>query len=84
MKLTGDKNQCGGCGEYFNSTVAHTKHRTGKYGVNRHCRTPEEMLAKGMLKNAKGFWITKAGREWPAQGVGKGSGPIADHEVLPY
>ena len=34
-------------------------HRTGEHGVNRRCRTPEEMKAKGMLINHAGFWITK-------------------------
>jgi hypothetical protein len=28
------------------------------YGVNRRCRTPEELIALGCSVNAKGFWIT--------------------------
>lgn len=55
--LRGDKNQCPGCGEYFNSTGAFEKHRTGKFGVDRRCKTPEEMTAAGMVKKADGFWI---------------------------
>ena len=58
MKLGHSRNQCAGCSEYFNSTAAFEKHRTGKFGVNRCCMTPQEMEAKKMLKNADGFWIT--------------------------
>jgi hypothetical protein len=59
MKLTGNRNQCQECKQYFNSNTAFDKHRTGKHGVNRRCRTPEEMLALGMLINHAGFWITE-------------------------
>ena len=55
--LKGDRNQCQGCKEYFNSTGAFEKHRTGQYGVDRRCRTPEEMIAKGFSLNAAGYWI---------------------------
>lgn len=58
-KLGGSRNQCSGCKEYFNSEKAFTRHRTGEHGVNRRCETPEEMLAKGWLKNKDGFWITE-------------------------
>ena len=60
MNLGSQRNQCQGCKQYFNSNKAFDKHRTGEYGVNRRCRTPEEMMAKGMLINHAGFWITKA------------------------
>jgi len=59
MKLTGRRNQCQGCKQYFNSTTAFDLHRTGKHGVNRRCRTPEEMRDIGMLINSAGFWITE-------------------------
>ena len=55
--LRGDRNQCKGCMEYFNSTGAFEKHRTGQHGVDRRCRTPEEMIAKGFSLNAAGYWI---------------------------
>ena len=55
--LRGDRNQCQGCKEYFNSTGAFEKHRTGQYGVDRRCRTPEEMIAKGFSLNAAGYWV---------------------------
>ncbi len=59
MKLGSQRNQCQGCKQYFNSTEAFDKHRTGKHGVNRRCMTPEEMTAKGMSINKDGFWITE-------------------------
>lgn len=58
MKISGDRNQCRGCGEYFNSTAAFDKHRTGDFGIDRRCRMPDEMREKGMDKNAAGFWVT--------------------------
>ena len=59
MKLTGRRNQCQGCKEYFNSNGAFDMHRTGKHGVDRRCRTPLEMTEKGMFVNNDGFWITE-------------------------
>ena len=59
MKLTGNRNQCQSCKEYFNSNTAFDKHRTGDHGHSRRCRTPEEMIALGMSKNNAGFWITE-------------------------
>jgi hypothetical protein len=59
MRLTGDRNQCQACNGYFNSVKAFDKHRHGDFGVDRRCRTEAEMLAKGMAKNAAGFWVTK-------------------------
>jgi hypothetical protein len=59
MRLTGQKNQCPGCDQYFNSNIAFEKHRVGEFGRNRRCRTPEEMIAKGMRLNGAGFWVSK-------------------------
>jgi len=58
--LTGQRNQCAGCGEYFNSNTAFDKHRTGKHGVDRRCRTKEEMQSKGMSVNHWGFWVSES------------------------
>ena len=56
--LKGNKrNQCGRCSEYFNSIGAFEKHRTGQHGVDRRCRTTEEMTAIGMSLNKDGFWV---------------------------
>jgi hypothetical protein len=58
-ELKGDHCQCRACFEYFNSTRAFDMHRRGKHGIpgTRHCLTVEEMLKKGMCKNAGGWWI---------------------------
>ncbi len=63
-KLTGDRNQCAGCGEFFNSTTAFDKHRTGPFGrasgpSQRRCMTPDEMRAIGMTRPHHGFWISE-------------------------
>ena len=57
--LSGRRNQCQGCKAYFNSDTPFDMHRTGDYGVDRRCRTSEEMLGLGMSVNADGFWISK-------------------------
>lgn len=57
--LRGDKNQCQGCSQYFNSIKAFDKHRTGRHGIDRRCMTEEEMIADGMCLNQSGFWITQ-------------------------
>jgi hypothetical protein len=65
MKLTGSRCQCSACGEHFNSTGMFDRHRTGVYsdmGAHRRCLNPAELLAKGYLKNAAGFWIRQARR----------------------
>ncbi len=54
--LRGDRNQCAGCGEYFNSTHAFEKHRVGAHGVDRRCMTADEMRAAGMVLRDDGFW----------------------------
>jgi hypothetical protein len=68
MKISGDRNQCQGCKEFFNSSAAFDKHRTGAFGSpmgdgtymmhSRRCRTVAEMEAAGMAKNSSGFWVT--------------------------
>ena len=58
-ELKGDHCQCVSCLEYFNSTYAFDKHRVGAYTpAGRRCLTIEEMLAKGMAKNAADYWIS--------------------------
>lgn len=63
MRLTGSRNQCQGCKQYFNSNTAFDLHRTGEHGVDRRCRTTEEMTALGMLLNNANFWITEKRNE---------------------
>lgn len=69
MKLSGNRNQCPTCGEFFNSVGAFDKHRTGDYGKpvsgggyrpsSRRCLSAGEMATIGMEKNASGFWISE-------------------------
>lgn len=72
--LSGDRNQCPSCGEFFNSTLAFESHRTGAHGAvnsvrnssgiprerhGRRCLDAAEMSAKGMAHNAAGFWVSE-------------------------
>ncbi len=57
-KVTGDRNQCPGCGQLFNSGAAFDKHRTGDFSINRRCMTEQEMKDKKMERNAAGYWVT--------------------------
>jgi hypothetical protein len=59
LPLTGNRTQCTACREYFNSANAFDKHRYGPYDGNRQCLTPEQMTARGFVKNAGGYWMTK-------------------------
>ena len=53
--------QCGDCGRYFKSVFAFDKHLIGT-GSNTEprCLTDAEMRDKGMVKNAKGYWVGQA------------------------
>jgi hypothetical protein len=62
MKLTGARRQCSACAEYFNSQKSFERHRIG-LGMERRCRTREEMIARGFAVNAAGFWVTEAWRK---------------------
>lgn len=57
-KLTGQRNQCPSCLEYFNSNTGFDGHRTGSHEKQqRRCLSVAEIEAKGMKHNADGFWI---------------------------
>lgn len=63
--LTGRRCQCTACGDYFNSDTGFDRHRVGHFqsaeGPSaRRCLSADEMTAKGWIRNAAGFWITKA------------------------
>lgn len=59
LKLRGDRNQCPTCREYFNSTHAFERHRTGSFTERtRRCLSLKEMKLKGMSKNEAGYWIS--------------------------
>lgn len=58
--LSGDRNQCPGCGEFFNSTHSFEAHRTGTHeGNRRRCLNAAEMSRKGMAHNVAGYWVAK-------------------------
>jgi hypothetical protein len=48
--LTGRKNQCQGCKEFFTANSSFSKHRTGEYGGGRRCMTEAEMLEKKIAR----------------------------------
>lgn len=65
--LTTRRNQCGGCGEYFNSDSPFDRHRIGDFGSEtnpRRCMTVEEMKEAGMTINDAGFWVGSAYVDW--------------------
>lgn len=67
-KLSGDRCRCNACGEYFRTTSAFDKHRTGPY-VDRRCLARAEMTDAGMAEAVQGdgclYWTTG---EWQARG----------------
>jgi len=61
LTLSGNRNQCTSCNEYFNHDYGFDRHRIGKHTRNqRRCLSVAEMVKRGFSKNAKGFWITEA------------------------
>lgn len=61
MKLTGNRNQCPGCKQFFNSNGAFDMHRAGEHkGGHRYCLTPDAMHAQGMHLGQDGFWRGEA------------------------
>lgn len=62
--LTGKRCQCSACGERFNSVSVFDRHRVGYFDSAEHrgarrCLHHREMLARGWLLNAAGFWIER-------------------------
>lgn len=53
MKLTGDRNQCPTCGEFFDTTEDFDLHRYGAWR-ERKCKDPNSM--RYMEKDQWGFW----------------------------
>lgn len=65
LKVTHSRCRCTACGDYFNSTAAFDKHRTGEYPGARRCMDHQERRERKMDTNTAGYWVT-ALREWPA------------------
>lgn len=67
--LTGKRCQCAACGEYFNGVQPFERHRAGRFAKpgawqgNRRCLTVPEMVARGFIRNAAGFWCERASAE---------------------
>lgn len=74
--LRGNRNQCSACKQYFNSNGAFDTHRTGQHGVDRRCRTSDEMKEIGMILRSDGFWIAsemKGYREYEDEVIENGT-----------
>ncbi len=57
----GTKSECSVCGELFCGVRPLDDHRVGEHGVNRHCLTAAEMLARGFSKCPLGRWGSPSG-----------------------
>lgn len=56
-RLTESRCKCSACGEHFNSVSVFDAHRVGSYDIGRRCLTVSEMLCRGWIQNAVGFFI---------------------------
>ena len=57
-KLSGNRNQCAACEEYFNSNHAFDRHRIGSFEPDtRRCLTAAEMEAMKFGKTKDDFWL---------------------------
>lgn len=59
--------KCGGCGEYFSAEKAFAMHRKGEPD-KRFCLTPRMMSKRGMVKNDKGYWMSRARQHYDPYG----------------
>jgi hypothetical protein len=59
----GRTEHCTACHETFSGSSAGDRHRIGRHGVDRRCRTRAEMVSLGMTQNARGVW-TNGGDYW--------------------
>ncbi len=72
LQLTGTRNQCAACNQYFATTSAFERHRVGRHAKagewkgTRRCLTVEEMKAKGFELREPGVWVTGAKPAAPA------------------
>ena len=56
-RLSGQRNQCGACGQYFARTAGFTQHRTGSFTDDtRRCLSVSEMQERGFQLDVSGFW----------------------------
>lgn len=62
LPINSDRCKCVTCGRYFSSVASFDRHR-----LDGRCRTEDEMVAKGMALNEKGYWVTKLYAHPPSQ-----------------
>lgn len=43
--------ECAACGEWFSGLSGFDDHRTGPHDTGRRCRTPDEIEARGYVKD---------------------------------
>lgn len=72
----GEHNHCAGCMTPFNSTTAFERHRTGAGSAGR-CMTRAEMLGRGMVRLANGYW----GRAARKHRAGPGTVSVMAEEI---
>jgi hypothetical protein len=62
-----DRCRCPACREYFASTAAFDRHRTGDFRSDRRCRSGAEMVELGMARARTGHWMTRPRplQRWP-------------------
>lgn len=58
LKLGNRRCECPTCGECFNSVHAFEIHRVECLDYGRRCLNKMEMLAKGMVENDGGYWVS--------------------------
>jgi hypothetical protein len=76
--LTGNRCQCTGCGDIFNSTSTFDRHGTGCFDVpgNRRCLSGDELIARGWSRNTAGFWIERTMRSFRGGLVAASTDPL--------
>jgi hypothetical protein len=82
LPVYSDRCRCPTCGEYFASTAAFDRHRTGDFGSERRCRDEWEMIEAGMTRASAGHWITRPRlqRPRPAEPVPHHAGAEIDRQ----
>jgi len=81
--LRGNRCQCTGCGDFFNSTSTFDRHRTGRFDVpgDRRCLSGNELIARGWSRNTARLWIERTMRS-TATGMFRGGRGAASPNPL--
>lgn len=71
VRLTGNRCQCPACGLLFTSPREFDRHRVGQHAgtkewrSSRRCLSPAELLLRGWVRNARGFWMKSRPQRTP-------------------